>query len=69
MFKLFQGKTRNRPGHTAIDPNFKNKILIAEQLRERVDKKDCMKLKSFGTATEIVTKKTLDNCFSIFILL
>jgi hypothetical protein len=33
-----------------------NGIPIAQQLRERIDKLDCMKLKSFCTAKETVTR-------------
>jgi hypothetical protein len=32
------------------------KILIAQQLRENIDKWDCMKLKSFCTAKETFTR-------------
>jgi hypothetical protein len=56
IFKLFQRKIGNKLGHTGIDHNFKNRILMTQQLRERVDKEDCMKLKSFGTATKTVAK-------------
>jgi hypothetical protein len=39
-----------------------NRTPIAQQLRESIDKWNCMKLKSFCTAKETVTKlKTLQN--------
>jgi hypothetical protein len=33
-----------------------NRISVTQQLRERTDKWDCMKLKSFCRAKEIVTR-------------
>jgi hypothetical protein len=33
-----------------------NRTLITLQIRERIDKWDCMKLKSFSTAKEMVTR-------------
>jgi hypothetical protein len=41
--------------HRAIGNNFLNRISIAQQLRERMDKWDYMKLKSICTAKETVT--------------
>jgi RNA-binding protein YhbY len=38
-----------------IGKDFLNKTSIAQQLRERIDKKDLIKLKSFCTAQETVT--------------
>jgi hypothetical protein len=42
--------------HTGIGNNFLNRILTAQHLRERMNKWDCIKLKSFCTAKEIVTR-------------
>jgi hypothetical protein len=36
--------------------NFRNRTPIAQQLRERIDKRTCIKLKSFCTAKETVTR-------------
>jgi hypothetical protein len=44
--KLFQKKIRNVLDHIGIDNNFMNRAPIAQQLRERTDKWDCMKLKT-----------------------
>jgi hypothetical protein len=54
--KLIQRKIGNTLGHTDIDNNFMNKIAISQQLKESIYKWDCMKLKSFCTAEEIVTR-------------
>jgi hypothetical protein len=39
-----------------IGNNFQNKTQMAQQLRERTDKRDYMKLKSFCTMKEMVTR-------------
>jgi hypothetical protein len=39
-----------------IDKDFLSKILTAQQLRERMDKWDYMRLKSFCTTKEMVSK-------------
>jgi hypothetical protein len=52
--KLLQeriGKTLELIG---IDNNFLNRSPIAQHLRERIDKWDCMKLKSFCMAKKTV---------------
>jgi hypothetical protein len=54
--KLIQEKVENTLDHTGIGNNFKNGIPIAWQLRERIDKWDYMKLKSFSTKKETVTR-------------
>jgi hypothetical protein len=47
MVKLIQEKVGNALNYRGTDNNFMNRILIAQQLRERVGRWDCMKLKSF----------------------
>jgi hypothetical protein len=50
----------NRAGNTlvlvGIGKDFLNRTQMAQQLRERIDKWDYMKLKTFFTAREMVTK-------------
>jgi hypothetical protein len=41
---------------TCIGNDFLNRIEMAQHLRERIDKWDCMKLKSFCTKKEMVAK-------------
>jgi hypothetical protein len=38
---------------------FLNRTLIAQEIRTRIDKWDCIKLKSFCTAKETITRKSL----------
>jgi hypothetical protein len=51
---------QERPGNTlefiGIGNDFLNRSQMAPQLRERIDKWDCMKLKRFRTAKEMVTR-------------
>jgi hypothetical protein len=54
--KLIQEKIGNTVDHKGTDNNFTNGTPIAEQLRESIDKWDCMKLKSFFTAKETVIR-------------
>jgi hypothetical protein len=42
--------------HAGIGNNFMNKTPIAQQVREGIDKWHCLKLKSFCTAKEMITK-------------
>jgi hypothetical protein len=42
--------------HIGIDNTFLNRTPMAQKLRERFDKWDCMKLKTFCTAKEMVTR-------------
>jgi hypothetical protein len=51
-----------------IDNDFLNRIQIAQQLRERIDKCDYMKLKSFCIIKEMVTKlkRLVTECEKIF---
>jgi hypothetical protein len=42
--------------HIGIGNDFLNRIQMAQQLRERIDEWNYMKLKSFCTVKEIVTK-------------
>jgi hypothetical protein len=55
-----------------IDNNFINNIPVAQQLREKIDKWDNMKLKSFCRAEEMVTRvkrllTTREKIFAIYI--
>jgi hypothetical protein len=54
--KLIQEKIGNTLTHIGIGNNFMSRTLIAQQLRERIDKQDRVKLKSFCTAKETVTR-------------
>jgi hypothetical protein len=49
-------KTRNTLEDTGIGDDFLTRTQMAQQLRERIYKWDYMKLKSFCTTKEIVTK-------------
>jgi hypothetical protein len=49
MLKLVQERTRKTVELIGIDNNFLNRTQMAQQLRERIDKWDYMKLKSFCT--------------------
>jgi hypothetical protein len=53
--KLLQERLGNTLEHTGIDNNFRNSAPVTQQLRERIDKWDYMKLKSFCTTKETVT--------------
>jgi hypothetical protein len=68
MVKLLQEKVENTLDQIGIGNNFMNGTLIAQQLRERVDMWNCMKLKSFCTAKAMVTrlKRQLAEWRSIF---
>jgi hypothetical protein len=44
--KLIQRKTGNTLEHIGMGNNFINRTPIAQQLRESIDKWDCMKLKA-----------------------
>jgi hypothetical protein len=54
--KLIQEKIGNTLYHIGLGNNFMNRTPIAQQLRESIDKWDYMKLKSFCTAKETVTR-------------
>jgi hypothetical protein len=54
--KLLQERVGNTLEHTGTGNNFLNRTPVAQQLRERVDKWDYMKLTSFCTAKETVTR-------------
>jgi hypothetical protein len=53
--KLIQEKLVNTLDHIVIGNNFMDRTLIAQQLRESIDKWDCIKLKSFCTAKKTET--------------
>jgi hypothetical protein len=54
--KLLQERVENTLEPMGINNNFLNRIPVAQQLIERTDKWDYMKLKNFCTAKETVTK-------------
>jgi hypothetical protein len=53
---LVQERAGNTLGAIGIGKDFLNRIPAAQQLRERMDKWDYMKLKSFCTTKEMVSK-------------
>jgi hypothetical protein len=63
--KLLQGKIGNTLDHIGIGNNFMNGIPIAQQLRESIDKWDCMELKSFCTAVTRLKRWPIE-CEKIF---
>jgi hypothetical protein len=54
--KLIQEKLGTTLNHMGIGNNFMTGTPMAQQLRESIDKWDYMKLKSFCTAKETVTR-------------
>jgi hypothetical protein len=52
--KLLQERIGKTIEH--ISNNFLNRTPVTQQLRESIDKWDCMKLKGFCIAKEIVTR-------------
>jgi hypothetical protein len=54
--KLVQKRTGNTLEAIGTGRDFLNRTLAAQQLRERMDKWDCVKLKSFCTTKEMVSK-------------
>jgi hypothetical protein len=54
--KLTQERVGNTLEFIGIGNNFLNKIPVAQQLREMIYKWDYMKLKSFCTTKEMVTR-------------
>jgi hypothetical protein len=54
--KLVQERAGNTLEEIGIGKDFLNRIPAAQQLRERMDKWDYMKLKSFCTTKEMVSK-------------
>jgi hypothetical protein len=71
--KLVKGRIESTLAYTGIGSNFLNRIPIAQQFRERIDKWDCIKPKNFCTAKEIVIrlKRQLreweKNCCQLYI--
>jgi hypothetical protein len=56
---LLLEKIRKTLEHVVLDNNFLNRPPIAQQIRERIDKWFCRKLKSFCTFTRL-KRQTLD---------
>jgi hypothetical protein len=54
--KLVQERAGNTQEAMGIDKDFHNRTPAAQKLRERMDKGDCIKLKSFCTTKEMVSK-------------
>jgi hypothetical protein len=54
--KLVQGRPGNIPELTGIDNDFLNRTQMVQELRERIDKWDYMKVKSSSTTKEMVTR-------------
>jgi hypothetical protein len=54
--KQLQEAVRDTLEHTGIGNNFPNKSPKAQHLRETMNKWDCIKLKSFCTAKETITR-------------
>jgi hypothetical protein len=54
--QLVQERAENILEAIGIDKDFLSRIQVAQQLRERTDKWDYMKLKSFCTTKEMVYK-------------
>jgi hypothetical protein len=50
------GRLGNTLDHTGIGNNFLNRTSMAQQLRERIDKWDYIKLKNFCIAKETVLR-------------
>jgi hypothetical protein len=50
--KLLQERIGKTMEHTRIENNFQNRTSVVQQLREKVEKWDYMRLKSFCTAKE-----------------
>jgi hypothetical protein len=53
--KLMQKRAGNTLEHAGIGNNFLNRTQVAQQLRERINKWDYTKLRSFCTIKEMVT--------------
>jgi hypothetical protein len=54
--KLGKERAGNNLELTDIGSDFLNRIQMAQRLRERIDKWYCMKLKSFCTTEEMISK-------------
>jgi hypothetical protein len=54
--KVGTGKSRKHSGSNKYRKDFLNRTPVAQQLRERMDKWDLIKLKSFCTTKEMVSK-------------
>jgi hypothetical protein len=54
--QLAQERTGNTLEAIGIDKEFLNRTLVAQQLRERMDKWNYIKLKSFCTTKEMASK-------------
>jgi hypothetical protein len=60
-FKLVQERAGNTLRAIGIGKDFLSRTQVIQYLRERIDKWDCMKLKSFCTMKEMVSKLKRPN--------
>jgi hypothetical protein len=71
--KLVQKRARNTLEAIGIGKDFLSRIQVTQQLRERIDKWDYMKLKIFSTTKEMVSKlkrpqhRTVENLCQLYI--
>jgi hypothetical protein len=54
--KQVQERAGNTLEHIGIGNNFLNRTPVAQQLREKIDKWDYMKLKTFCTVKKMITR-------------
>jgi hypothetical protein len=54
--KLLQESMGKMADDTGIENNFLKRIPMAQEIRVRTDKWDCIKLKSFCTSNETITR-------------
>ena len=59
--KQFQEAVGNTLDHIGIGNNFLNRTQKVQHLRETINKWDCIKLKSFCTAKETVSRDASDS--------
>jgi hypothetical protein len=56
ILKLLQERVGTTLEHIGISDNFLNRTPIAQQLKEKIENWDYMKLKSFWTAKKLITR-------------
>jgi hypothetical protein len=67
--KVLHERTGNTLEHIGTGNNFMKETPIVQQLRERIDKQDCIKLKSFSTAKKKVNDLLYKSIFYILLIL
>jgi hypothetical protein len=55
-FETIAGKNRETLGHISTGNNILNRTLITQQIKGRIDKWNCIKLKTFYSAKETITR-------------